>query len=63
MTTEATFKVGTTVQLKSGGPGMTIERVDINGIACAWFAYDAATVVCRDTFAPLMLQEWAPAKR
>ena len=33
----ANFSVGDTVQLKSGGPIMTIEGVDEKGVNCVWF--------------------------
>ena len=32
------FKIGDTVQLKSGGPIMTIKSIDESGIRCQWFA-------------------------
>ena len=31
------FKVGDVVQLKSGGPKMTVNRVDGDEISCEWF--------------------------
>lgn len=31
------FKLGDVVQLKSGGPEMTIYRIDGSDIACTWF--------------------------
>ncbi len=34
------FKVGDVVQLKSGGPDMTVSRIDMsdkNTLYCAWF--------------------------
>jgi len=34
----AEFEVGDLVQLKSGGPVMTIKRVDGTMVACQWFA-------------------------
>lgn len=54
---EAKFKVGDVVQLKSGGPKMTVTSVEVkdNYIYTAWFAgsknergrfpYDAITIV------------------
>ena len=36
---QAKFKVGDTVQLKSGGPEMTVERAfDDHDYRCQWFA-------------------------
>jgi uncharacterized protein YodC (DUF2158 family) len=32
------FKIGDIVQLKSGGPKMTVEKVGATGITCQWFA-------------------------
>lgn len=35
-------KIGDTVQLKSGGPLMTVVRIEADGaIACMWYAPDA----------------------
>lgn len=34
------FKVGDPVRLKAGGPEMTVEKVNSNGIYCAWFDRD-----------------------
>lgn len=34
----AQFKVGDVVQLKSGGPRMTVSEVDSDGVTCSWFA-------------------------
>lgn len=31
------FKVGDVVILKSGGPSMTVNSVDISGVFCVWF--------------------------
>jgi len=31
------FKVGDTVQLKSGGEVMTIEEIDVDSANCVWF--------------------------
>jgi len=32
-----TFKIGETVQLKSGGPRMTVESVEGTNVTCVWF--------------------------
>ena len=34
------FKVGDVVQLKSGGPWMTVEDVKGENIHCVWFGWD-----------------------
>lgn len=35
-------KIGDTVQLKSGGPLMTVVRIESDGaVACMWYAPDA----------------------
>ena len=31
------FEIGDVVQLKSGGPEMTVTAVNNNEVACAWF--------------------------
>jgi uncharacterized protein YodC (DUF2158 family) len=31
------MKPGDVVQLKSGGPPMTVESVEPNGVICSWF--------------------------
>jgi uncharacterized protein YodC (DUF2158 family) len=34
----ATFEPGDVVQMKSGGPIMTVEKVDVDGgVVCHWF--------------------------
>ena len=35
--TEETFNVGSVVALKSGGPSMTVEAVDQQGVHCVWW--------------------------
>jgi uncharacterized protein YodC (DUF2158 family) len=34
----STFTVGEIVQLKSGGPRMTIKSIDGSDVACIWFS-------------------------
>lgn len=36
---ERGFKVGDVVELKSGGPDMTVEDITDDGVACVWFVY------------------------
>jgi uncharacterized protein YodC (DUF2158 family) len=31
------FKLGDVVQLKSGGPKMTIDRISVSQASCTWF--------------------------
>lgn len=58
-----TFSAGDIVQLKSGGPPMTVERSDVkpwNGepvVYCAWFQNGSNDphVLRRDTFHPSLL--------
>lgn len=33
----ANFEVGDVAQLKSGGPQMTVYRVEADDVACVWF--------------------------
>jgi uncharacterized protein YodC (DUF2158 family) len=42
MASEKTFKMGDVVQLKSGGPKMTIDNDRMTGgdLRCVWFAAD-----------------------
>lgn len=46
------FKVGDAVQLKSGGPAMTVKRVELSLIHTQWFVPDGLT---SNAFAPAML--------
>jgi uncharacterized protein YodC (DUF2158 family) len=50
------IKVGDTVQLKSGGPSMTIEGIRDEAASCVWFL-PAATTVERDTFPLAVLRK------
>ena len=52
-----TFKVNDRVQLNSGGPCMTIERIEGGEATCVWFA---GQKVQRETFAVGNLTEYAP---
>ncbi|QIB34608.1 YodC family protein [Ancylobacter pratisalsi] len=56
------FEPGDVVRLKSGGPAMTVEQVDIlaatgkEAVWCTWFEkVGNRQMVQRDTFAPAML--------
>lgn len=33
----ASFKIGDLVELKSGGPTMTVEAIDPKWVKCSWF--------------------------
>lgn len=44
------FTVGDTVQLKSGGPVMTVESIDEEGLNCVWFG-DLTNTALRQYFA------------
>jgi uncharacterized protein YodC (DUF2158 family) len=37
------FKIGDVVQLKSGGPKMTVTKVSAEGYLCRWFQQDHFT--------------------
>lgn len=47
---------GDVVQLKSGGPPMTVESVDPTGVICVWF--DAKNNRQNERFLEVMLQEY-----
>ncbi len=49
---------GDVVQLKSGGPVMTVEEVSGEGVFCTWF--DKNKKRCSDTFAPEVLCPYNP---
>ena len=53
------FQVGDVVQLKSGGPIMTVDRISEYGVRAAWFAY-GKDHQCQ--FDPLALQRAAPRR-
>lgn len=56
------FQVGDVVQLKSGGPHMTVSliRSDDDGrVECTWF--DAKGIECGSVFAPALLKKVEPA--
>jgi len=56
----ANLKQGDVVQLKSGGPAMTVEEVTPEGVHCTWFkgpdqqrgTFPAATLVAPVTLDP-----------
>lgn len=55
-TMENMFKVGDTTMLKSGGPEMTVESVDKEGIVhCVWFTSEPPEYLGRGEFFPEML--------
>jgi uncharacterized protein YodC (DUF2158 family) len=49
------FKVGEVVQLKSGGPKMTVQNIQGNEVWCTWF--DEQKKPQRHWFAPEMLEK------
>ena len=51
------FKVGDVVQLKSGGPLMTVNKVGSGEIGCQWFDKAGDDVKTR-FFAPETLELW-----
>lgn len=50
------MKTGDVVELKSGGPAMTVESVDDSGVLCRWF--DAKNSVQQGRFSEPMLEPW-----
>lgn len=54
---EDTFSVGSVVNLKSGGPSMTVEAVAPEGYICVWFT---GGVLRRETFLSLLLESRDP---
>ncbi len=52
-----TFNVGDVVQLKSGGPSMTVVLLDARGVCCNWF--DGGTLL-QGTFSPDALRPAVP---
>ena len=59
------FQPGDQVQLKSGGPVMTVERTGKDQrtqedvIHCVWFYYEGKKqVLCRDAFIPATIQKY-----
>lgn len=50
-----TFSVGDVVILKSGGPRMTVARVENNKAWCVWFAKPDAVDPCGYEFAVALL--------
>jgi uncharacterized protein YodC (DUF2158 family) len=48
------FKPGMRVQLKSGGPDMTIEAVDGDSVTCVWF--DKAATLRNHKFLASMIE-------
>lgn len=44
------FEPGVVVQLKSGGPAMTVVSMDADGVRCVWYA--EATDEVRDAVIP-----------
>jgi uncharacterized protein YodC (DUF2158 family) len=62
------FKAGDTVQLKSGGPVMTVERVGKDKttqedvVFCIWFhKEEKGEVLNRDSFPPVTLCKYDPS--
>lgn len=48
------FKPGDIVQLKSGGPTMTVQEIDDGGVFCVWFDKNKQQ---SSYFAPILLKE------
>jgi uncharacterized protein YodC (DUF2158 family) len=62
------FQPGDEVQLKSGGPVMTVERITKDSknqdevvIACIWFHYEGKKqILNRNNFLPVTLRKYEP---
>ncbi|WP_167759852.1 DUF2158 domain-containing protein [Massilia horti] len=52
------FEVGDTVQLKSGGDVMTVEKMESETVTCVWMQEKK---VMRDTFVRATLEKFTPA--
>lgn len=51
------FKPGSVVRLKSGGPQMTVEHMNDGVVYCVWFNQDASVYTSvRDSFQPESLE-------
>lgn len=46
------FKVGDVVRLKSGGPSMTVTKVDTKDVYCCWFNFERETYEYKNQFFP-----------
>ena len=63
MSQKTVFQVGDLVQLKSGGPVMTVNRIPDRGeknISCVWFAGSKDQ---QAYFNPLALQNYTPPEK
>jgi uncharacterized protein YodC (DUF2158 family) len=49
------FQVGDVVRLKSGGPDMTVQSIDSDGLYCTWF--DDKKQRQFDTFNPAIVEK------
>lgn len=58
----AEFSVGDVVRLKSGGPQMTVDRVEGDAVVCLWFS-QAHELQTWDFGAGSLEVDAAPAKR
>jgi uncharacterized protein YodC (DUF2158 family) len=54
-----TFQPGEMVELKSGGPDMTVEAIQPNLVCCIWFV---GADVKRGQFPPAALKKVSPQK-
>jgi len=52
------FAVGDTVQLKSGGDVMTVEKIEVDNVFCVW---SQDKKVERDKFVAVTLEKCCPA--
>lgn len=60
----ADFKVGDVVMLKSGGPPMTVVKIDSSPgkVACSWFPSHTSEKSSREEFVPDAIREFKPPR-
>ena len=56
------FEAGDKVQLKSGGPVMTVESTEENTVNCIWFEGKSGNKsVVRNSFPAVVLEKYKPS--
>jgi uncharacterized protein YodC (DUF2158 family) len=57
MKVKSVFEVGDTVRLKSGGPLMTVARLEAGAVVCGWFCQSDDSEPKTTTFPAEMLEQ------